>query len=213
MDGAPFFHENQKDVELAPCQDNGNTIDGGQPGPLMQGQPTVLEVEVLGRRLNDWRTGRAVPIFRPIGYVTLTLVIPSIARPAEHRLDTRPELPRAERFGDVVVGSGLKTQQGVGLVGTPADDDHVGIAEGPDPPGGLKAIKIRQADVKGHNDGLVLVDQFKARGAGPRLVNGEACLPEESGQGSPHVLVIFDHYRYTAFHNCFLLHRDLWRPL
>lgn len=73
----------------------------------------------------------------------------SIARTAQHRLDTSTQLPRPEGFGDVIIGSGLQPEQRVDFLGSAGEHDQVGAGEGADLTGNLEAVDIRQSNVQG----------------------------------------------------------------
>ena len=82
------------------------------------------------------------------------------ARPAQHRLDARHQLARAERLGQVVVGADREADDLVDLLGAGGQHQDVGVRELADPPADLQAVDAGQHQVED--------DQVRARVAGQR---------------------------------------------
>ena len=78
--------------------------------------------------------------------------------PSEHGLHTRNDLPRAERFADIIIRSELQTEQPVDLFHSSGKHDYRDIRELSDLAAYLHAVRTGEHDVEQDQAGGILLD-------------------------------------------------------
>ncbi len=90
--------------------------------------------------------------------------------PAQHGPDSRHELSRAERFGQIIVGAHLEADHPIDLLAPGRQHDDGNPVQRPDAPQHLETGKLRQHDVQDHEvDGSVPEARERRGSAADRL--------------------------------------------
>jgi hypothetical protein len=79
-------------------------------------------------------------------------------RPTKDGPDTRYDLARGERFGNVVVRAELESDDPIGLVTARREHDHRGCMIGPDTAEHLEPVESRKHQVEQHEVGAVILE-------------------------------------------------------
>lgn len=184
---AAVLHQHQEQVKLGAGQVQRYAVEGGGPGSFVQRQAFMLKIAQHSsrcprRRRHDGggnsRCRRVLPRAGPGCLRSVNGSGSKGPRTPEHGGDPCSQFAGPERLGQVIVGSGLEAHQRIRFVHPACDDDEVGVAEHPDPARGLDAVKIRQANVHGDNDGIVFPHGLHAFQAGGRFEHGKTGLQE-----------------------------------
>src|SRR5664279_13816 len=117
--------------------------------------------------------------------------------PSQHRLDPRRDLPRAERFGDVVIGSNGQTDELVHLLGPSGDQHEIHVGKRPQPPQHLHGVHVGQHHIQQHHVRGQLTDLRQRGGAGARLAHPEPLGLQITAQNPPDLRLVIDHQYLT----------------
>src|SRR5207237_1732909 len=124
-------------------------------------------------------------------------------RPASQRLGARPQLARAERFGDVVVGADLQTEHLVHFGGTGREHQYRQLRQPlvrPQDATDLEAVHARQHEIEDHQMRPLFAQQRERLLPVRRLERSEALLLEVVAHQLANVgLVLDDENITTAF--------------
>ena len=79
---------------------------------------------------------------------------------AQHRGNPCPEFARKKGFGDVVVGAGFQTHEGIQFLSAGGQHDNVSVGQQAQLADHFKAVNIRQAQIQRDRCGVVRPDRF-----------------------------------------------------